>query len=85
MALPHETPDNGIRFVDDEEWRDFFDGQARELVGMSGEEFLRRYNAGEYKDVFDEPEYRNALYLAMLRPERSAGLRARRSRDSWSP
>jgi hypothetical protein len=56
MALPHETPDNGIRFVDDEECRDFFDGQAREFVGMSGEESLRRYNAGEHKDVIDEPE-----------------------------
>ena len=34
---------------------------------MSGEEFLRRLDAGEWHDVIDDPEYRDHLYLAMMR------------------
>ncbi len=68
MALPQEQPDNGIRFLDDDEWWEFFDGQARDLMGMSGEEFLRRYDAGEYKDIKDDGEDGHLIMLIMLIP-----------------
>ncbi len=68
MALPQEQPDNGIRFLDDDEGRDFFDAQARELMGMSGEERLRRYDAGEYKDIKDDGEDGDLIMLIMMIP-----------------
>jgi hypothetical protein len=67
MAIPQPDADNGIRWLDDEEAHAFFDATARELVGMSGEEFLRRLDAGEWDNMIDEPEYHDHLYLAMMR------------------
>lgn len=68
MALPQEQPDNGIRFLDEAEGREYFDTQARRLMGISGEEFLRRYDAGEYKDIEDDGEDGNLIKLIMLMP-----------------
>jgi len=68
VALPQEHPDNGIRFLDDEEGREYFDVQARELIGMSGEEFLRRYDAGEYRDIKDDGEDGDLIMLIMMIP-----------------
>ncbi len=51
-----------------EEARQFFDEQARALVGLSGEEFLRRWDAGEYAEVADDPAHADVMYLAMLIP-----------------
>ncbi len=50
----HPEPDDiddipGIRFLTAEEGRAFFDHQARILMGMSGEEFLRQWDAGTYQ------------------------------------
>ena len=45
-----------------------FDRQARELLGMGGEEFIRRWDAGEYDAIADEPGHTDLVYLAMLRP-----------------
>ena len=67
MALPNHDADNGIIWLDADEARALFDKTARETVGMSGEEFLRRLDAGEWRDVIDDDEYRNHLYLAMMR------------------
>ena len=50
-----------------EEGRAFFDEQARTLAGMSGEEFLRRLDAGEFDEILDEPEYGHLMYLYMIR------------------
>ena len=49
-----------------EESRAFFDEKARQLLGISGEEFLRRWNAGEYVEIADEPGNSDLIYLAML-------------------
>ena len=74
MALPHESVDkeesvaDSIIWLEGEEARAYFDAAARELVGMSGEEFLRRLDSGEWHDVIDDPEYADHLYLSMLRP-----------------
>ena len=73
MALPHESVDDeervrgNVTILEGDEARAFFDAQARELVGMSGEEFLRRLDAGEWDEVIDDPEYANHLFLAMTR------------------
>jgi hypothetical protein len=48
--------------------REMFDQEARDRVGMSGEEFLRRYDAGEFRDLEDTPEGRKVSYLVMLIP-----------------
>jgi cell division protein FtsB len=39
--------DNEIRELNSEEWAQLVDEKARQYLGMSGEEFERRLNAGE--------------------------------------
>jgi len=52
-----------------EEAMDMFDRQAMRLVGMSGEEFLRRWDAGEFQPVPDEtPADRRLARLVMSLP-----------------
>ena len=68
MALPQEKPDDWLRFLDEDEGREYFDARARELMGMSGEEFLLRYDAGEYKDIKDDGEDHNLIMLIMMIP-----------------
>ena len=46
----------GIKLVDD---------AARRRLGISGEEFKRRWEAGEYADNPDRPE---VMWVAMLLP-----------------
>jgi hypothetical protein len=73
MALPHESVKDeksvrdSIVILEDDEARAYFDASARELVGMSGEEFLRRLDSGEWHDVIDDPEYADHLFLASMR------------------
>ncbi len=43
-----------------------FDQRAREMVGMSGEEFLRRLDAGEYADIPDDREHRAFIELGIM-------------------
>ena len=45
-----------------------FDLQARAMVGMSGEELARRWDAGEYKDLDETPLHWEIIGLMMLRP-----------------
>lgn len=47
-----------------EEGQELFDRRARKLLGISGEEFLQRWDAGEYSDS-DAP---NVASLAVLIP-----------------
>jgi hypothetical protein len=57
---------NGIVWLSDEEAVAFFDRNARALLGISGEEFLRRWDAGEFHDRFDvDPDITS---LVMLMP-----------------
>ena len=57
--IQYATPDEGRRLLDD---------QARKLLKISGDEFLRRWDAGEYRDVADAPGQRHIMRLAMLIP-----------------
>jgi hypothetical protein len=48
MAInPEEEDLPPITILTPEEAREQFDARARELMGISGEEFLRRLDAGE--------------------------------------
>ena len=53
MAERAETTENQIHELTDEEARELFDRSARHYLGISGEEFLRRWDAGEYDDPDD--------------------------------
>lgn len=63
---PAVLPD--IDVIEGEEGRAYFDRRARALLGISGEEFLRRWDAGEYRPVPDTPEGRKVGRLVMLMP-----------------
>jgi hypothetical protein len=53
-----------IRDLTPDEAKADFDAKARELLGISGEEFLRRLDAGEYDEVLDDPvHHRTVGYL----------------------
>ena len=47
-----------------------FDHESRRLAGMPAEEFLARWDAGEYRDLNLDatPEGRDIAYLALLIP-----------------
>ena len=59
-----ETKDGKIRELTLEEGRALLDRQARRYLGISGEEFVRRYKAGEFANS-DTPE---VMRVAMLLP-----------------
>jgi hypothetical protein len=53
-----------------EEGRQLFDQRARQFLGMSGEEFVRRYDAGELDPDADDDVCRMAMLLPFWRDER---------------
>ncbi len=61
----HGSP--AIRVASPSAGRDLFDHQARQALDISGEEFLRRWDAGVYRSNATE-EGRAARRLAMLIP-----------------
>jgi hypothetical protein len=65
-----EDPDAipGVHFMTPEEALAFFDRKARETLGISGDEFLRRWDAGEYQPVPDTREGQKIGRLVMLFP-----------------
>ncbi|MBA3413944.1 MAG: hypothetical protein H0U10_01800 [Chloroflexia bacterium] len=66
MAAEVDHIANQIIELTAEETAEYFDRQARTLLGMSGEEFLRDLDAGRWDDVIDDPDYRDVLYLALF-------------------
>ncbi len=52
--------------LEGEEWQRFVDDKARTLLGISVEEFVRRWHAGEYAEIADDPAHSDIMYLAML-------------------
>jgi hypothetical protein len=51
-----------------EESRAEFDRAVRTLMGISGDEFIERWDAGEFDDIADAANHRHILYLAHLIP-----------------
>ena len=45
-----------------------FDQEARRIVGFSGDEFIARWDAGEFRDFEDTPEGRELVHLILLIP-----------------
>lgn len=58
----------GVHVATREEGIALFDRDARQALGISGEEFLRRWDAGEYQPVPDSVEGRAIGQLAVLIP-----------------
>ena len=61
-AEEYELPE--IVELSPDEGRQLFDERARDLVGMSGEEFLRKWDAGEIED----PDRSPIIELIMMIP-----------------
>ncbi len=57
-----------LRWVHGAPGREMFDRQARKRLGISGEEFLRRWEAGVYNDLADDPDHPEIRRLVMLTP-----------------
>lgn len=70
MALPAEPkPTSRSTMLSPEESRELFDYVARQVTGLSGPEFLARYDAGEIEEPGDETRADHALRgLIMLIP-----------------
>jgi hypothetical protein len=64
-SADHDPADD-IRIIEitREEGLAMFERQARERLGMSGEEFLRKWDAGE----IDDPDRNDVTMLVMLVP-----------------
>ncbi len=60
---------SGVKYITRAEGIKLFDRRTRRDLGISGEEFLRRYDAGEYRHVCcSSEEGRTVQRLAMLIP-----------------
>jgi len=68
MAITPERETSPVRYLDDDESHALFDREARRLMGMSGEEFLRRYDAGEFDAEMDGPRHDVLARMEMLIP-----------------
>ncbi|MGI8477715.1 MAG: hypothetical protein ACR2OO_15290 [Thermomicrobiales bacterium] len=68
IAAPVPTIDDAdlppIIWATPEESRELFDMQAQALMGMSGEEFMQRWDAGEYREIADTAGHLHIMRLA---------------------
>lgn len=55
-----------IRVLNREESRAFFDDKVRELLGISADQFVERWNAGEFAEVLDNSHRSDIMYLTLL-------------------
>jgi hypothetical protein len=58
----------GIDLMTPEEARALFERRARQLLRISGDEFLRRWDAGMYRPIRDDAEGRKIGELVMMIP-----------------
>jgi hypothetical protein len=62
-ALPNVVTDR-VEFLSEEDSRRLFDEIAQRYLGLSGEEFRRRWERGDYADTCELPE---VMPVAILR------------------
>jgi len=78
-TVAKQTIESDEPSIDDSRWADrlyftpdelqeLFDSEARRIMGMSGEEFIKRWDAGEFNDIFDQPGHLQMTHLVMLIP-----------------
>lgn len=70
---PSPAEDDGfvlplVIWLTGEEARAHFDRRARQLVGLSGEAFLRRLDRGDYAGIEEDEFGRRVVRLAMIAP-----------------
>jgi hypothetical protein len=63
---PESSPGVTSRIVTPEEGRRYFDEQARLRLGMSGEEFVRRWKAGELDDLDHSEVVAQSMLLPLM-------------------
>lgn len=68
MVVATKIPTDPVDYVTEDEGRKLFDAQTRKLLGLSADEFLGKWDAGEYQDVADQAGSRHIMHLAMLIP-----------------
>ncbi|MBX3069485.1 MAG: hypothetical protein KF883_03155 [Thermomicrobiales bacterium] len=68
MAQRATDDEEEVRFFTEAEARAFFEQEVQRLLGISSEEFFRRWDAGEYRDTPDIPENWPIYEVAMLMP-----------------
>lgn len=68
MAATTPAAQAEIRWLTPEEGREQFDAATRQMMGMSGEEFIRRWEAGEYREIADTPGNLHIVALVSLIP-----------------
>jgi hypothetical protein len=66
MSTTEREPIEGVQYISAAEAREVFDYQARKLMGMSGEEFLRRWDEGEFRDLFDKRGHEDLTHLVLM-------------------
>ena len=68
MAETIEQIETRIKWLSDEEAHAIFDREARRVMGMSGPEFLQRYDAGEFAHAHEDGENLALMSLEFLIP-----------------
>ena len=46
--------------------REFFEDKVHELLGISADTFIERWHAGRYRDILDDPDHSDIMYLTLL-------------------
>lgn len=65
---PAEHKDQVLNILTPEEAYELFDRKVRRLIHMSGEEFMRRWDAGEFAEIADTPGNLYIMRLALMIP-----------------
>lgn len=68
MALRRPIESKQDCIMSKEEAQSFFEREIQRLMGMSGAEFIQRWESGEYEDLEDVPATRHVLKAAFLIP-----------------
>jgi hypothetical protein len=66
MAISRRSSDIDVKYLSVGDARDVFDHDARELMHMSGDELVRRWGAGEFRECFDQPDHGDLTSIAMM-------------------
>lgn len=68
MVVTTRQVERRIELYSPDETREAFDELAHTLMQMSGAEFIRRWDAGEFADIADDPDHPEIMRLALLIP-----------------